>query len=151
MDGGDVVKRAIAVGLWIGVAASAACKSTGVRVTVDPTADFAVYETYSWVPTQFIREIRQTVNAELGARGLEMRASGGDLLWMDIMTTEYKAGEDNIAIYARTVATVTLVAFDTVRGDTVWAASTTTNLNDPSSASGQLEGAVRRLMDRYPR
>jgi len=146
--------RALAVAgaaTLLGLGWAASCAPAPNRVKVDRSVDFARYESYSWRLTDFIREVRETVDRELELRGLIHRPSGGDLLMLDEVGTKDEWGEDNIAIYRTPVATITIAAFDPISGDTVWVATTKTNLADRDAAGGRIRGALERLMETFPR
>ena len=83
--------RSALVGLMC-AAFAGICFAGKVKTFVNPDSDFSAYKTYRWLPTKVLAKtglvendpvlspvIKEAVNRELAARGLQEVAEGGDL------------------------------------------------------------------------
>jgi len=134
--------------------AAAACSSPSSFTKKD--ADFTQYRTYGWTPRQFIQEVRDTVDEALSARGLVRTDDSPDLIFVDTFKgrNESKFGVaygDDYLFERKALATVSLVAIDAVRADTVWAASAEANIHSPTVAGRKIADAVKKMMRSFPR
>jgi hypothetical protein len=93
MDDTRLIRRRSRAVTLLGCAAlMAPCYAKKVQTFANPSADFASYKTYQWLPTRVLGKsgiveddpvispvIKAAVNRELTARGLREVAEGGDL------------------------------------------------------------------------
>lgn len=148
-----------------------------VHVDRDETADFGTYETYQWIEGTATenqlaeRRIRNAVDRELEAKGLQRVEQGGDLLVAThaALRTETRVNTDTLPVYygyywrtpfwhgqqtvdLRTIEVGTLI-IDLIDADEerlVWRGKATGTIREnPKKNAKRLHKAVAKMIDQY--
>lgn len=162
------------------------CAGISVNHEFDPRADFSSYQTYDWMATESRRvdlrardplveqRIRDAIEGELGAKGLQMDGSGdadlriGYLLVLeeslDAQTIysgaapdwQYRSyGPGTTAQQTRMLTTGTLVidVFDAGKKELVWrgvAEGQVKEIQDPEKRRARINEAVAKILAGFP-
>jgi hypothetical protein len=150
-----------------------------VKTDYDRSADFSQYKTYSWEKVQtpdplWVNRIKDSVNAELTAKGLTPVASGGDVSIIAIEMTQNQqtlntfydnfgggwgrrgggfGGFGNATTTTENYKVGTLVVdlFDSKNKNLIWRGSSSDTLSDKSDKNiKNLDKGVKKMFDHFP-
>jgi hypothetical protein len=163
--------------LGLGLLGAAACSTLDVKTNYNPSANFAQYRTYAWLPVQDRSQAAQLfvgspaegrlkgdVAQALAKRGIVPAAQGQrpDFLISYHVGTEQKVnvtdwgygwgpwmGPD-VSAYSYTQGTLILDFVDPNTQQAFWRGYASDVINDPGSGGSKIDEAVAKMLEKYP-